>query len=70
VLVPRVALRVEEGSPTVFVYRDGRVERRSVRLGQTRGDEQEVVAGVSDGEQVVTTGLGALRDGQRAQLRQ
>jgi RND family efflux transporter MFP subunit len=69
VLVPRVALRVEEGSPTVFVYRDGRVERRSVRLGQTRGDEQEVVAGVSDGEQVVTTGLGALRDGQRAQLR-
>jgi RND family efflux transporter MFP subunit len=69
VLVPRAALRVEGGSPAVFVYHGGRVERRAVGLGQTRGDEQEVIAGVSDGEQVVTTGLGELRDGQRAQLK-
>jgi RND family efflux transporter MFP subunit len=69
VLVPRAALRVEGGSPAVFVYHDGRVERRAVRLGQARGDEQEVIAGLSDGEQVVTTGLGELRDGQRAQLK-
>jgi hypothetical protein len=38
-------------------------------LGQVRGDEQEVIAGLSDGEQVVTTGLGELHDGQRAQLK-
>jgi RND family efflux transporter MFP subunit len=69
VLVPRAALRVEGDSPAVFVYRDGRVERREVRLGQARGDEQEVIAGLSDGEQVVTTGLGELRDGQRAELK-
>ena len=55
--------------PVVFVYHDGRVERRAVHLGQVRGDEQEVIAGLSDGEQVVTTGLGELRDGQRAQLK-
>jgi RND family efflux transporter MFP subunit len=69
VLVPRAALRVEGGSPAVFVYHGGRVERRAVGLGQTRGDEQEVIAGVYHGEQVVTTGLGELRDGQRAQLK-
>ena len=69
VRVPRAALQVEGGSPAVFVYHDGRVERRAVRLGQARGDEQEVIAGLSDGEQVVTTGLGELRDGQRAQLK-
>jgi len=69
VLVPRAALRVEGGSPAVFVYRDGQVERRAVRLGESRGDQQEVIAGLSDGEQVVTTGLGQLRDGQRAQLK-
>jgi RND family efflux transporter MFP subunit len=69
VLVPRAALRVEGGSPAVFVYRNGRVERRAVRLGEARGDQQEVIAGLSDGEQVVTTGLGELRDGQRAQLK-
>jgi RND family efflux transporter MFP subunit len=69
VRVPRAALQVEGGSPAVFVYHDGRVERRAVRLGQVRGDEQEVIAGLSDGEQVVTTRLGELRDGQRAQLK-
>jgi RND family efflux transporter MFP subunit len=69
VLVPRAALRVEGGSPAVFVYRDGRVERRVVRLGEERGDQQGVIAGLSDGEQVVTTGLAELRDGQRTQLK-
>jgi RND family efflux transporter MFP subunit len=69
VFVPRAALRVEGDSPAVFVYRDGRVERRAVRLGEARGDQQEVLAGLSDGEQVVTTGLAELRDGQRAQLK-
>jgi multidrug efflux pump subunit AcrA (membrane-fusion protein) len=53
----------------VFVYRDGRVERRAVRVGQARGDQHEVMAGLSDGEQVVTAGLEALHDGQRAQLK-
>jgi hypothetical protein len=62
-------VHVEAGSPAVFVYRDGRVERRIVRLGQARGDAQEVIAGLSDGEQVVTTRLGELRDGQRVQLK-
>ena len=69
VLVPRTALRDEGGTAAVFVYREGRVERRAVRLGQPRGDEHEVIAGVSDGEQVVVTGVDKLRDGQRAQAR-
>jgi RND family efflux transporter MFP subunit len=67
VLVPRKAVREEGGSQVVFVYRDGRVERRAVRLGQTRGTDQEVVAGLSDGEQVVVQGLEGLRDGLRVQ---
>jgi HlyD family secretion protein len=69
VRIPQAAVHVEGGSPAVFVYRDGRVERRVVRLGQARGDAQEVIAGLSDGEQVVTTRLGDLRDGQRVQLK-
>ncbi len=68
-LVPRAAIREEGGSQVVFVYRDGRVERRAVRLGQARGNDQEVVAGLSDGEQVVVKGLEGLRDGLRVQLK-
>jgi RND family efflux transporter MFP subunit len=66
VLVPRSALHRDGGTAVAFVYRDGRVERRAVLLGQARGDGQEVMAGLSAGEQVVTTGLAELRDGQRA----
>ena len=69
VLVPRTAVREEGGSQVVFVYRDGRVERRAVRLGQTRGNDQEVVAGLSDGDQVVVKGLEGLRDSLRVQIK-
>ncbi len=69
-LLPRSAVREDGGAPVVFVVRDGRVERRSVRLGQTRGTDQEVVAGLSDGERVVVKGGEALRDGQAIQLRE
>jgi len=68
VLVPRTAVREEGGSQVVFVYRDGRVERRAVRLGQARGNDHEVIAGLSDGEQVVVRGLEGLRDGLRVRI--
>jgi RND family efflux transporter MFP subunit len=68
VLVPRAALREEGGTTAVFVYRDGRLERRAVRLGQARGNEHEVLAGLAEGDQIVTTGVKDLRDGQPARL--
>ena len=69
VLVPRTAVLEEGGTAAVFVYREGRVERRAVRLGQARGNDHEVVAGLADGEQVVTTGVKELRDGQAARVK-
>jgi len=69
VLVSRAALVEEGGAAAVFVHREGRVERRAVRLGQARGNEHEVVAGLSDGEQVVTTGAKQLRDGQSVRVK-
>jgi RND family efflux transporter MFP subunit len=69
VLVPRAALIDESGTTAVFVHRDGKVERRAVRVGQARGNDQEVIAGLSDGEQVVTTGAKQLRDGQSVRVK-
>jgi RND family efflux transporter MFP subunit len=68
VLVPRTAVREEGGIQVVFVVRDGRLERRAVRLGQARGSDQEVVAGLADGEQIVVKGLEGLRDGLRVRI--
>src|SRR5256886_5826762 len=69
VLIARAALVEEGGITAVFVQRDGKAGRRAVRLGQARGNEQEIIAGLSDGEQVVTTGAKQLRDGQSVRVK-
>jgi len=68
-LVPKTAVIEEGGTAAVFVHREGRVERRAVRLGEVRGNEREVLAGLSDGEQIVTTGIKDLRDGQAVRVK-
>jgi len=69
VLVSRAALVEDGGTTTVYVHRAGRVERRAVRLGQARGNEHEVVAGLAEGEQVVITNAKQLRDGQAVRVK-
>jgi RND family efflux transporter MFP subunit len=66
-VVPRAAIREEGGKRVVYVLRDERVERRPVRLGEAHGDEQDLLDGVAEGEQVVVKGLDGLQDGQRVQ---
>jgi HlyD family secretion protein len=66
-VVPRAAIREEGGSQVVYVLREGRAERRVVRLGQASGNEQEVIGGLADGDKVVVKGLDGLKDGQRVQ---
>lgn len=62
VWVPQAALR-SEGGNHIFVVRDGRAERRAVRVGQRRSSEIEVTAGVSAGDLVVVSAVGELADG-------
>ncbi len=69
VLIPAQAVRQEAGKPVVFLYHDGRVERRAVRLGGVQGTSQEVIAGVSAGDLVVSSAAEGLQDGQRVQLK-
>ena len=68
VLVPADAIREEAGQPVVFRYRDGRVERRAVSLGAARGGEQEILAGLSQGDSVVLRPSPNLQDGDAVEL--
>jgi RND family efflux transporter MFP subunit len=69
VLVPQTALRNENGSQVVYLYKEGHVERRAVGVGETRGSDMEITAGVTPGDQVVVSGFEGLRDGERVELR-
>jgi RND family efflux transporter MFP subunit len=68
-LVPQGAVRSDSGSSIVYVYRDGQVERRAVRVGNERGSDREIIAGLAGGDQVVVSGFDGLRDGARVALK-
>ncbi|MFI5107961.1 MAG: efflux RND transporter periplasmic adaptor subunit [Terriglobales bacterium] len=69
VLAPHEAVRQENGQPVVFLYREGKVERRAVRVGATQGNDVEIIAGVADGDRLVV-GSEPLKDGQRVDVKQ
>jgi HlyD family secretion protein len=68
-LVPKAALRAENGQNVVFVARaDGTVERRAVKTGGEDGPQVEVVSGLSRGEQVVAPVSATLKDGAKVRI--
>lgn len=67
-VVPRSALVGDDKDASVYVVEENVAKRRKVRLGYTDGGQVEVVSGINEGEQVVTLGQAALRDGAKVQV--
>jgi RND family efflux transporter MFP subunit len=63
VTVPSDAVTMTGDQAAVFVVRDGRAERRSVKLGSRTAEGQVVVAGLSSGETVAVSAVDKLKDG-------
>jgi RND family efflux transporter MFP subunit len=68
--IPKGAVRSDSNASYVFLIRDGKVERRAVSVGQERGTEVAVMAGVSPGDSLVVKGPESLRDGDKVEIRQ
>jgi RND family efflux transporter MFP subunit len=68
-MLPKAAVRTDNGQSIVFVVKEDRVERRAVKVGAAQGDQVEVVSGLSGGERVVVEGHDALADGSRVKER-
>src|SRR5262245_46598995 len=69
-LVPKTAVRNENGQNVLFVVRnDGRVERRAVRTGGEDGAQLEIVAGATRGEQVVAPLPPTVKDGAQVTVK-
>ncbi len=63
--IAKAAVRRSGDQDIVWLVRDGRVERRAVKLGETHGDEVTIAAGLSGGERVVIEGPDDLADGAK-----
>ena len=65
--VPRPAIRRDGEQDVVYVARDGKVERRAVRVDSAQGDTARISSGVNEGEMVVVAGP-ALADGEKVKV--
>jgi RND family efflux transporter MFP subunit len=71
VVIPQTAVHGQGDDAHVFIFHDGKLERRAVNLGNVNGSSDvEVVAGVKAGDQVVVNGSENLRDGQEVSVKQ
>ena len=63
-LEPQSAIHDDAGKKIVYLVKDDKLERRAVTLGENRGSDTEIMAGLSVGDTVVVSGPADLRDGQ------
>lgn len=66
--VPRNALLEDGGDPAVYVVRDGKAQRASLKLGYDDAGWIEVREGLKEGDAVVVAGKAALREGSAVQV--
>ncbi len=67
-IVPKKALILETDADDVFLIENNTVRRVAVELGFAEGDQVEIVAGLKEGDQVVTVGHEGLKDGAAVRL--
>ncbi|MBS0194997.1 MAG: efflux RND transporter periplasmic adaptor subunit [Proteobacteria bacterium] len=68
VLAPAAAIVQRDSGDVAFVVAGGKARRRALKLGRTLGDDREVSAGLSGGEQVVLNPPANLVDGARVSV--
>jgi RND family efflux transporter MFP subunit len=67
-LIPKSAVRTDGGKSYVFLVRDSKIERRGVTLGNDRGSDVEVMAGVNASDTLVARGPENLQDGETVRI--
>lgn len=69
VLDKAVVRQAGSGVRYVFLLQDGKAVYRAVELGDQQGDRYEVLSGLEEGDQVITSAPSTLKDGTPVQLR-
>ena len=62
-VVPKNAIKNENGQDVVFVVNNSRADRRTVTVGSVMNDEATLTAGVSGDEKIIVNPPPELKDG-------
>jgi len=65
IVIPKTALRQQEGRDIVWVAQAGHVERRAVKIALTGDETATIQAGLNEGERVVVEGPSDLVEGMQ-----
>jgi membrane fusion protein (multidrug efflux system) len=63
VMIPEQSITMEEGTPFVFVVKDGKVQRRDVQTGGREPGWVQITDGLALGEEIVVSGISKVRPG-------
>ncbi len=64
-VVPKAAVHAVNGRDVAWVLKEGKVERRAIKVGGIAGDDATVTAGLSQGEAVILSAPAGLTEGAR-----
>ncbi|MDX1453894.1 MAG: efflux RND transporter periplasmic adaptor subunit [Gammaproteobacteria bacterium] len=65
VLAPRNAILTEDAKQSVFIVNDGTATMRTVKTGYINNGSIEILEGLEPGDEIVTVGQNALKDGAK-----
>jgi RND family efflux transporter MFP subunit len=68
-MVPQDAVRAEGAQKIVYIVKDDHAERRAVSVGNDRGSDTEILAGLMPGDTVIVKPPENLKDGQAVQVK-
>ena len=63
ITIPEAALAEIDGRTIVWVFKDGKAERRAVKTGRSSGGEAVLASGITSGEKVILNPPSTLTDG-------
>lgn len=68
-VVPSRAVLNRNEREVVFLFSDGKAIQRNVNVGEPlKGDEIEIISGLKPGEEVIVSGAGFMKDGDRVRV--
>ena len=62
-IIPKKALVLESDTDQIYIYREGKAHKVSLKLGFVSGESIEILEGLTEGDLVVTAGQDGLREG-------
>lgn len=65
IVVPLSCVGMNQDQRYMLVVEDGVAKRRAVQVGQIMGDKIEILSGLKEGEQVISTGLSYIVEGEK-----